>query len=153
MEKVSQSNDYSDMLAALNGEGAEYLVVGAHAVAYHGRPRASKDLDVWVRPSPENAERVFRAAAKFGANMHGTSAGDFTDEDLIFQIGVEPVRIDIITAIDGVSFDTAWPRRREAAYAGVPVNVIDIEDLLANKRASGRKQDLADVAALERLRK
>jgi len=108
--------DFRDLFAALNDAGAEYLVVGAHALAAHGHVRATKDLDVWIRASPENAARVYRALGSFGAPLQGLSVEDLAGPDLVFQIGIPPVRIDIITSIDGVDFDSAWRERMPSEY-------------------------------------
>ena len=142
--------DFRDLFAALNAAGAEYLVVGAHALAAHGHVRATKDLDVWIRASPENASRVYRALGSFGAPPHGLSVEDLAGPDLIFQIGVPPVRIDIITSIDGVEFDSAWRERMPSEYADQRVHVLSRRHLIENKKASGRLQDLADVEFLEK---
>jgi hypothetical protein len=147
----SANPDYRDMLSALNAEGAEYLVVGAYAVASHGLPRATRDLDVWVRATPGNASRVFRALAAFGAPLEGVSIRDFEVEGSVFQIGVEPQRVDVLTRITAVTFDDAWPRRILADVEGVRVPVIGRAELLRNKRAVGRPQDLADAARLEKV--
>jgi len=127
------------------------MIVGAHALAAHGHVRATKDLDVWVRPTLENASRVLEGLAAFGAPLHDLSAADLAAPGLIFQIGVPPVRIDVITAIDGVEFETAWPDRIGATFADLTVPVLSRHHLIANKKASGRLQDLADVERLEQL--
>jgi hypothetical protein len=145
------NEDYKELLSTLNGENAEYIIVGAFAVAAYGHARYTKDFDVWVRPSAENAERVYRALAKFGAPMDRIKAKEFTEPDTVFQIGVEPVRIDIITDISGVDFDAAWETKVAFHYGGVPTWVISREKLLVNKRASGRPHDLSDAQALEKL--
>ena len=145
------SPDFRDLLAEFNAREVEYLVVGAHALAAHGHVRATKDLDVWVRPSPENALRVLKALASFGAPLHDLTESDLILPGLIFQIGAEPVRIDVITAIDGVGFDEAWSARFAAAFAGIPVPVLSRHHLITNKKAAGRLQDLADVERLEEL--
>ena len=144
------SPDFRDLLAEFNAAGAEFLVVGAHALAAHGLVRATKDLDVWVRPTSANAERVIAALAAFGAPLHDLTADDLARPGLIFQIGVEPIRIDVITAIDGVEFDDAWPDRLEARFADQTVAVLSRKHLIVNKRAAGRDQDLVDVKWLER---
>ena len=148
---VKTNSDFRDLLAALNAAGAEYLVVGAHALAAHGHPRASKDLDVWVHATADNADRAYRALATFGAPLDDLSVEDLSTADTVFQIGVEPVRIDIITSIDGVDFEEAWPDRVSADYGGQPVSVISRRHLIQNKKAAGRPQDVADVDALEKL--
>lgn len=143
------NRDFVELILAFNDAEVAYLVVGAHALAAHGHVRATKDLDVWVRPDPANATRVYRALAAFGAPL-----SDLTEEDLaapgtIFQIGVAPVRIDVLTSIDGVRFEEAWPARVQTTFGGAPVAVLSREHLIQNKRASGRLQDLADIERLE----
>jgi hypothetical protein len=117
---------------------------------FHTAPRYTKDLDVWVRPSPDNAARVHRALITFGAPMADLSVQDLAVAGTIFQIGVAPNRIDVLTAIEGVDFEAAWQRRAPTTYGGVPIQVLSIPDLLTNKRAVGRPQDLLDVENLER---
>ncbi len=141
--------DFRDLLHEFNAYGVEFLVVGAHALAAHGHVRATKDLDVWVKPSPENAERVYSALMVFGAPLTDLSVDDLSTEGTIFQIGVAPIRIDVITAIDGVDFDSAWGGRVVTKFAGEAVAVLSREHLIQNKRASGREQDLLDVKWLE----
>ena len=143
--------DFSDLLATFNAHAVEYLVVGAHALAAHGHVRATKDMDVWVRPSADNAPRILRALAAFGAPLHDLSERDLVEPGLIFQIGVAPVRIDIITEIDGVDFVDAWIDRVKATLGGIAVPVLSRHHLIANKKASGRLQDLADVERLEEM--
>lgn len=143
------NRDFKDLLSAFNEHGVEFLVVGAHALAAHGHVRATKDLDVWVRPESSNAQRVMKALRSFGAPTHDLRESDFASPGVTFQIGIEPVRIDIITAVDGLDFDAAWQNRVAAEYGEVPAFVLSKQDLIANKRASGRPQDLADIAALE----
>jgi hypothetical protein len=144
------NQDFKDLFVELNAHGVEFLVVGAHALAAHGHVRATKDLDVWVRPHRENAPRVIRALEAFGAPMHTVTENDFAVPAITFQMGVAPVRIDIITVVDGLTFDEAWPNRVISDYGGEQVFVVSRDDLIRNKRATGRPQDLADVAALER---
>lgn len=141
--------DYRDMLSAFADAEVEYLVVGAYAMAAHGHPRATGDIDLWVRPASENAERVCRALSAFGAPQASVHQSDFEEPDTVFQIGVSPRRIDILTTIEGVSFDRAWPERLEIELEGIRVPVIGRTHLIENKQALGRAQDKADV---ERLR-
>jgi hypothetical protein len=141
--------DFRDLLAAFNARGVEYLVVGAHALAAHGHVRATKDLDVWVRASAANAVRVLGALREFGAPLHDLTEADLARPGLVFQIGVPPLRVDVITAIDGVVFEDAWPDRLESAIEGTRVPVLSRRHLIANKRAAGRLQDLADLERLE----
>jgi hypothetical protein len=142
--------DFHDMLSALCGEGAEFLLVGAYALAAHGLPRATGDLDIWIRPSAGNAARVWRALERFGAPLGGLTPVDLNTPDLVFQIGVAPRRIDILTSIDAVQFDEAWPDRQVLEVEGLTIGVIGRSHLIQNKKAVGRPQDLADVAWLER---
>ncbi len=148
---ITINSDYKDLLAAFNAAEVEFLVVGAHALAAHGHPRYSEDFDVWVRATQDNAGRVYKALSQFGAPMQNISVSDFIDDDLIFQIGVAPIRIDIITSISGVTWDEAWPQKISAVYGGVPVFVIGRDALMRNKRASGRPKDLIDLETLRQL--
>jgi len=147
------SPDFKDLLSTFNAHGVEYLVVGAHALAAHGHVRATGDLDVWIRPEQQNARRVMRALSAFGAPLHDLSESDLTKPGLIFQIGIAPLRIDILTTIDAVQFDEAWADRLTADFAGQRVAVLSAKHLIANKRAVGRAQDRADVEWLEKNRK
>ena len=137
------------MLAALSAAGADFLVVGAHALAAHGVPRATGDLDLWVRPTPENAEKVWEALEEFGAPLHDLSLEDLSRPDVVFQIGVVPRRIDLLTSITAVSFDEAWTNRVQVEIEGVDVPVLGRAELLRNKRAVGRTRDLADIEELQ----
>jgi len=142
------NRDYNDILSALCAEGAEFLVVGAYAVGVHGIPRATGDIDIWVRPTSENARRVMRALKRFGAALLDLTEEDLATSDTVFQMGMAPSRIDVLTGISGVTFDQAWPSRMTVAIEGLMVPVIGRDDLLRNKAASGRPKDLADLAAL-----
>jgi hypothetical protein len=144
------NSDFRDLLAEFNAHGVEFLVVGAHALAAHGLIRATKDLDVWVRPGAANAPRVLAALTSFGAPLHDLTVDDLSRPGLVFQIGIPPIRIDVITAIDGVGFDEAWPDRLRVEFSDQAVGVLSRRHLLANKRAAGREQDLLDVKWLER---
>lgn len=141
--------DYNDMLIALNDASVEYLIVGAYALAAHGNVRATGDIDIWIRPTPENAQRVWQALGAFRAPRRDLKPEDFCDPNVVYQIGVAPFRIDILTAIDGVSFDDAWVNRKESDLKGIKTAVIGRKELLINKKASGRPKDLADAAWLE----
>ncbi|WP_437675572.1 DUF6036 family nucleotidyltransferase [Sorangium sp. So ce131] len=146
------NDDFLDLLSALSAADARFMVVGAYAVGVHGRPRATKDLDVWIEASPENATRVMDALRRFGAPLSELSELDLATPGVGFMMGVPPRRIDVLTQISGVEFAEAWPRRIEVAFGEhVRCPVIALEDLLANKRAADRLQDRADVEALERL--
>jgi hypothetical protein len=141
--------DFSEILLAFNVHHVEYLLVGAHALAVYGHVRATKDLDVWVRPDSENAERVLLALSAFGAPLGDLDRDDLSKAGTIFRIGVPPLRIDLITAIDGVDFADAWPDRFKTSFGGVPVFVISRHHLITNKKESAQLQDLADVERLE----
>jgi hypothetical protein len=147
------SPDFKDLLSAFNAHRVEYLVVGAHALAVHGYVRATGDLDVWVRPEPANAGRVIEALQSFGAALHDLTEADLTRAGTVFQIGVAPIRIDVLTSIDGVEFEDAWSARLTARFAEQAVPVLSARHLIANKRTVGRPQDLADVDWLEKNRK
>ncbi|HKZ81218.1 MAG TPA: hypothetical protein VJ124_23310 [Pyrinomonadaceae bacterium] len=143
------SPDFKELLLALNAHGVEYLIVGAHALAVYGHVRATKDLDVWVRPDQENAKRILSALSAFGAPLADLTIEDLTKAGTVFQIGIAPLRIDLMTAIDGVDFSQAWPDRIQTSFAGAPVFVISRHHLITNKRATARLQDLADAERLE----
>jgi hypothetical protein len=140
--------DFRDMLSALSAEGVDYLLVGAYAMAAHGRPRATGDIDILVRPSAENATRVIRALRRFGAPLLDLTEADLSTPGIVFQIGVQPRRIDIMTEVDGVDFEEAWASRVTREVDGLVVPVIGRDALLRSKRATGRPKDQADVAWL-----
>ena len=140
--------NFKDMLGALNDAEAKYLVVDAYAMAAHGCPRATGDIDFWVRPTSENAARVWSALASFGAPMTEIAVEDFSTPDVVFQIEIVPQRIDVMTSISGVDFDDAWPSRLVADLDGLRADVIGREQLLQNKIASGRPKDIVDVEIL-----
>jgi hypothetical protein len=145
--------DFHDILSEFASSGVEYLLVGAYALAAHGLPRATGDIDLWVRRSEENARRIMEALKQFGAPLTGLTEADFIAAGQVVQIGISPRRIDILTAIDGVEFDEAWPERIEAAVDGLTVPVLGREHLLRNKRSTGRAKDLADARRLSRRRR
>jgi hypothetical protein len=146
---MQSNSDFEEILLAFNAAGVKYLVIGAFALAAYTRPRATGDIDLWVEASPDNARRVFSALVSFGAPLEDVSETTFAETDIVFQIGIAPIRIDILTGIDGVSFDEAWPNRTPAMIGTVPTHVIGRSDLKRNKAAAGRPQDLADIARLE----
>ena len=144
------NEDFRDMLAALLAAGARFLVVGAHALAVHGVPRATGDLDVWIDADPDNAERVHGALLDFGAPVAsmGVTPDELARPDQVVQIGLPPRRIDILTGITGVGFDEAWPERVTHDVDGLAVPFIGRRALVKNKRATGRAKDIADLEAL-----
>jgi len=141
--------DFNDMLSALGDQNVEFLVVGAHAVAAHGYPRATGDFDIWIARSPENARRTMLALKQFGAPLFDLTAADLATPGIVFQIGVQPCRVDILTQISGVEFEEAWLSRIEVAVDGNQFGVIGLEHLIQNKRATGRPKDMLDVDMLE----
>ena len=141
--------NFKDMLSALNDAKAEYLIVGAYAMAAHGCPRSTGDIDFWIRATPENAKRVWNALVVFGAPTSEIVIGDFSTPGIVFQIGVAPQRIDILTAISGLNFDDAWPNRLTADLDGLVAFVIGRNELLINKLAAGRPKDLLDADILK----
>ncbi|HZY66525.1 MAG: hypothetical protein M3N10_07945 [Actinomycetota bacterium] len=141
--------DYRDMLSAFTVENVKYLLVGAYALAAYGHVRATGDIDLWVESGPENAARIMAALRRFGAPLHQVEERDFETPDTVFQIGVVPRRIDILTTIDAVDFGTAWEARTVVEVAGLRVPVISRQHLLQNKRSTGRPQDQADAMWLE----
>jgi hypothetical protein len=137
------------MLSALSDAGAEFLIVGAHALAFHGYPRATGDLDLWIRANPENADRVWQAIERFGAPRRNLEPKDLCEPDIVFQIGIEPNRIDILTSISGVDFADAWKDRKMAIINGRSQAVIGRDHLLKNKLATARPKDLLDASWLQ----
>jgi hypothetical protein len=142
------NRDFRDLLAEFNVHDVEFLVVGAHALAAHGHVRATEDLDVWVRPDSENAKKVLAALQAFGAPLHDLTEKDLSSPGIVFQIGVAPLRIDVLTAIDGVDFAEAWTGRLTTKFADQSIAVLSREHRIKNKLAAGRTQDLADVEKL-----
>lgn len=142
--------DYRDLLVLFADASVEFVIVGAYALAFHGAPRASGDIDLFVRPSLANAQRVFDALARFGAPLEsaGVTAGDFAQPGAVYQIGLPPRRIDVLTEISGVTFDEAWTSRVVGEVEGRTVGFIGRAALLKNKEASGRPKDIADAARL-----
>ena len=145
--------DYIDMLKCLNKAGVDYILVGGWAVNMYGYIRATVDLDVWLLADADNAKKVYSAVAEFGAPVSEMKPEEFAEYGMIFQIGVAPCRVDIISKISGVSYADAVTRAVPKTIDGIPVRIISLEDLIANKKASGRAKDLADVEVLEGCRK
>jgi hypothetical protein len=143
------NRDFVEILSELSAAGADFLIVGAHALAAHGVPRATGDLDIWVRPTVDNAERVLQALQRFGAPLFDLTVADLTCSDTVFQIGLPPSRVDILSGISGVTFDDAWARRTPLTVEGIATAVLSRDDFVANKRAAGRPKDLLDLALLD----
>ena len=142
------NQDFIDLLRAFIAADVRFLLVGAYALAIHGRPRATGDLDLWVEPTPENATRVMRALAAFGAPIQELAESDFVSPGVTYQIGVRPGRIDILTDLTGLTFGEAWADRLAKPFGDVTVNVIGLNDFIRNKRATGRAKDLGDIEGL-----
>ncbi|MBI2801612.1 MAG: hypothetical protein HYX63_15300 [Gammaproteobacteria bacterium] len=143
------SRDFKEFVELLNSNKVEYLVVGAHALAVHGRPRFTGDLDLWIRPKRDNIENVLLALNEFGFASVGLTVEDFLAPQAVIQLGYPPGRIDLLTAIDGAEFDPCYRRRIDVEIAGLSLPVIGLDDFKANKRATGRLKDLADLEDLE----
>jgi hypothetical protein len=147
------NKDFKELLALLHSNRVDFLVVGAHALAAHGKPRYTGDLDVWVRQTPDNLARLIAALTQFGFAALGLSEDDFLQPEAKVQLGHPPARIDLLTAIDGVTFEAAYEHKLIVELAGMLLPVISIDHLINNKLAAGRPKDLLDVAELQRLLK
>jgi predicted nucleotidyltransferase len=143
------NQDFKEFVQLFNDNQVRYLIVGGYAVAFHGHPRYTKDLDVWVEPSPANAERIVRALEQFGFGSLGLTEADFIAPNQIIQLGYPPCRIDLLTTLGAVDFESCHHSRLEIEVEGVRVAFIDLESLKKTKSAAGRHQDLADLENLE----
>jgi len=143
------NNDYKDILLALSNRKAKFLLVGAYAMAVHGYPRSTMDIDLWIMPDSENAILVLQALYDFGAPSDNITQSDLQKKDLIFQIGVAPRRIDIISSVDGLNFEEAFANSQTVDIEGISIHVLSIADLIKNKRSTGRTKDLVDAESLE----
>ncbi|MBK8226488.1 MAG: nucleotidyltransferase [Flavobacteriales bacterium] len=139
------SKDFKEFVALLKEHGAEYMIVGGYAVGMHGYPRYTGDLDIWLKPTTSNAERVLKALHGFGFGGLNITVGDLTKEDNVIQLGQPPLRIDLLMSIDGVRFDECYANRKEETFDGLRMNFIGYHDLVKNKKASGRHRDLDDL--------
>jgi hypothetical protein len=146
------TKDFREFIELLNSNGVEYLVVGAFALAHHGYPRYTGDIDILVRPTPENADRMIQTLNHFGFSGLGLTSQDFSNPDNIVQLGVAPNRIDLVTAISGMTFEEAWASRSEGDLDGLIVPFIGREALIKNKKSTGRAKDLGDIDELQKLR-
>jgi predicted nucleotidyltransferase len=143
------NQDFKEFIQSLNDNGVRYLVIGGYAVAFHGHPRYTKDMDIWIAIDAENADNIVKALEQFGFASLDLLASDFTTPDQFVQFGYPPNRIDLITSAPGVDFENCYSLRVQAEIDGVQVNFIDLENLKRNKKAVGRHQDLADIENLE----
>lgn len=138
------NRDFRELLKTFNEHAVKYLIVGGYAVMKYSEPRFTKDLDIWIEASPENAKNVFQALKTFGSPLEGLTENDFA-QDGFYQMGRPPVRVDILMSVSGIEFKKAWTNRVETDFDGVPAYFIGLADLIENKKASGRLQDLADI--------
>ena len=147
-------DDFKELLSIFNAHSVKYLIVGGYAVSFHAQPRATKDIDLLIKPDAENAKAVYAALARLGAPLEGLTVEDFSDRDKFFRMGHEPVMVDILPEIEGIDFDRAWGKRIESVIdleSGLTAFFISRPDLVAAKLAAGRPQDIADVAALHKV--
>ena len=142
------NQDFLDLLRALSAHDVRFLIVGAYALAIHGRPRATGDLDVWIDATPDNAARLIAALAEFGAPTRELTTADFSIPGIVYQMGLPPYRIDILTELTGIRFAEAWPHRMRAPFGDLETDYIGREAFIRNKRATGRAKDLGDVEGL-----
>ena len=146
---MGSNPDFRDLFCELNAADARYLIVGAYAVIYHTEPRYTKDIDIWVEPTVGNAARVHAALSRFGAPVDTLTVDDLTDPHLIYQVGIEPNRIDILMAVTGLEFEACYQSSVVSSYDGVPIRLLALDDLITAKRAAGRLQDQLDLQRLE----
>jgi predicted nucleotidyltransferase len=144
------NSDFTDLLKIFNDNSVRYLVIGGYAVVQHAEPRFTKDLDLWISTDLGNAVLVYESLRKFGAPLAGLTAEDFSEEGYFYQMGIPPMRVDLLMGIPGIDFDDAWKNRVAVDFDGLNVYFVSKEDLILSKRASGRPQDLIDVELLER---
>ena len=145
------NSDFSDLLRLFKSNGVKYLVIGGYAVIQHAEPRFTKDLDIWISTDTANAAAVYKALREFGAPLEGLTESDFAQEGYFYQMGVPPVRVDVLMGIPGLGFAEAWERRVEVKFEGLPVMFISRQDLIISKRAAGRPQDLIDADLLSQV--
>ena len=144
------NSDFSDLLRVFNDNNVRYLVIGGYALVQYAEPRFTKDLDLWISTDAANAGAVFQALSEFGAPLQGMTEKDFAEDGYFYQMGIPPVRVDILMGIPGIQFDEAWERRNQVIFDQLPVNFISRDDLITAKRAAGRPQDIIDADLLSR---
>ena len=142
------NQDFKDILALFNEQKVDYIIVGGYALAFHGVPRYTGDIDLWIRPTVENAENILKALRAFGFGSLGIDNEDLTKADQVIQLGYPPARVDLMTTIDGISYDSSFSNSVETDYGDITVKMISKDDLIKNKRAIGRHKDFADIEAL-----
>lgn len=150
---ASAEKDFVEFFASFNKHNVRYCIVGSYAVGFHAAPRYTKDLDIWVEPSPDNSRRIVAALQDFGFGPLALSAEDFSKPEQVIQLGYEPLRIDLITSIAGCTFAEAWATKITDSYGSEPVYFLGYDELVQSKQAAGRSQDLADLEKLQRMKK
>lgn len=145
------SEDYKDLFRILNKYKVKYMIVGAYATIYYAEPRYTKDIDVWIKNDIENAKKVYEALKEFGAPIKDISMNDFTNKNTVYQIGVAPIRVDIMTGLPGVKFENAWINRKKTKYDNIPINIVGLKDLIKSKRKANRAQDKLDLELLQKI--
>ncbi len=150
---MESNSDFRDLFQCLNDASVRYLVVGAYAVIYYSEPRFTKDLDIWVEASKENAPKVWQALASFGAPLDKITIEDLNNPEMIYQVGIEPNRFDILMGVSGITFSEAWEKRVVSSYEDQTINILGFDELINSKKAAGRPQDLLDVQNLLALKK
>ena len=150
---MTLDKDFEDFVFLLNKYDVNYMIIGGYALAFHGRPRHTGDLDIWIDISEENAQKMFGVINEFGLASLGLQADDFLQKGIITQIGYPPLRIDILNEIDGVEFNEAYQNKLIIDIDGLPISYISLDDLIKNKQVSGRQRDLSDVSELNKLKK
>lgn len=144
------STDYRDLFKALNRFKVKYLVVGAYAVIYYTEPRFTKDIDIWVNLNEDNVGKLYQALKVFGAPFKNISIKDFMNESMVYQMGVAPVRIDIMMGLPEIKFEVAWKHRKKSKYANTPINIIGAKELIDSKKKANRDQDVLDLKKLKK---
>ena len=142
------SSDYRDLFRILNKHRVKYLIVGAYAVVYYTEPRFTKDLDIWVKADTKNAGKLYEALTEFGAPLKDVYPEDLANKNMVYQIGVAPIRVDIIIGLPGLNFDLAWKNRSKSKYGDTPINIVGIRELVKSKKKVGRAQDRLDLEKL-----
>ena len=150
---MTLDKDFEDFVFLLNKYDVNYMIIGGYALAFHGRPRHTGDLDIWIDVSEENAKKMFGVINEFGLTSLGLKVEDFLERGIITQIGYPPLRIDILNEIDGVEFNEAYQNKLIIDIDGLPISYISLDDLIKNKQVSGRQRDLSDVSELNKLKK
>ncbi len=146
---MKKSEDFKEFIKLLNDHECRYLIVGGYALSFHSQPKFTKDIDFWIDPQPDNAEKIIKVLSDFGFGQLDITIDDLTDPNKVIQLGMEPLRIDLLTSIDGLTFEMAYENRVIGNYFDIKANIISQEDLILNKKSSGRKKDLYDLSWIE----